>query len=109
MSPGFDPSQSVLLEDPSAPLINVRGRAEGDILEIHDSGSRKQTWIVTNAQPCYFVWMQTWYPGWRWKVNSVDAVPFRVYGLFQAVFLPQAGEYRIEAHFDPVLSARGAS
>lgn len=109
MSPGFDPSQGVLLEDPSAPLIDVPGHDAGDILEIQDSGNRNQTWIVTNTQPCYFVWMQTWYPGWRWKVNGVDAVPFRAYGLFQAVFIAQAGEHRIEAHFDPVLSARGAS
>ncbi len=62
---------------------------------------------VSLAQAGYLLQREAWYPGWRARVDGVDAPVLRADSLFRAVAL-SAGEHEVEIYFDSSSFKRGA-
>jgi len=54
---------------------------------------------VSLTQPGYLLQREAWYPGWRARVDGVDAAVLRADSVFRAVAL-SAGEHDVEVYFD---------
>ncbi len=107
MEPGFDPAGVVLLEKLEAAKIEAKqfpAFSPHASLERkgHDSG--RERWRVKVNQAGFFVLTNTAYPGWRAHVNHERALILKAYGLFQALWLKQAGIYEIELDYQPFRS-----
>lgn len=111
MEPGFDPSQELLIEK------NEIGRI-GDALPAEpaaglNSGLKLLTHSDDNlfcqiAAPAagFVVLPNSFFRGWRVYVNDRESPLLRAYGVFQAVYLPNAGNYQIRFVYEPFSSLR---
>lgn len=105
MAPGFNPQKSLLLENaekeklPKDFSLDINSRA----LEISQKtySPASEEWIVETTGSGFFVMTNTFYPGWKARLNG-DSVPLlRAYGLFYSVYIPGPGVYRIALIYKP--------
>lgn len=106
MAPGFDPRESLLLaktdlpEGTELPALPA-GTADVQIHVISSSATRLVLRVITN-QPCFFVWMQTFYEGWTARLDGRLTGILPAYGQFNTVWIAEADEHELE--FDYSLS-----
>jgi hypothetical protein len=100
----FDPYASVVLEggassgDASAPTSTAEPLAETPI---------SQRWRASSSLGGWLVLAQTWFPGWRARVDGVETPLLRANYAFGAVALP-AGEHEVELSYEPASFRTGA-
>lgn len=100
MTPGFDPTQEVVLETSTLlPLPNVQPPTS-NLYYLHYSPEAYRIAVSTPA-PAYLVLSEVWYPGWRAWVNGVEVEVLRANFAFRAVALAEPGEHVIEMRFEP--------
>jgi hypothetical protein len=101
---GFDPTKRLLLEKEDARDIPIFSsidiQAKPSIQKIEDTDTLKR-WRLTTDTPGFFVISEILYPGWRAKINGIESKLLAAYGLFQGVFIPEAGDFDLEFAFRP--------
>ncbi len=104
ISPNFDPRQTAVVEPllgqtiPSPSNTNPP-RDEGETKAFQDQGSRLGLEASTKDR-ALLVLNDTWYPGWKVKVDGVDQPIFRANYLFRGVFL-EPGTHKVEFIYWP--------
>ncbi len=115
--PAFDPARVVILgpdgtgeEHPGASAKNLEsalGARIADLATSTDAPPRwtqvEPTWIRVEAEcsaPAYLVLAQSWYPGWKARVNGIEAPLLRANAAFVAVELP-TGLSVVEIAYQP--------
>ena len=101
----FPLGDRVVLE--AEPRVELDPTASGRILSRSDRSNRV-TAKVSASGPMLAVLSDRWYPGWKAKVNGVEAPVFRANGIFRAVPVP-AGVSDIDFHFAPGSILLGAA
>jgi hypothetical protein len=102
----LDVRQEVLLAGcTTPPAAGPPGAASVEIVAATPARVRVAT--VTQA-PAWLVLGDTWYPGWRARVDGQDAALWRANHAFRAVHLP-AGRHEVEMRFVPDSVRRGAA
>ena len=94
------PAEEVLLADcasPPAPAARITVAPEAHI--IVDEPARVVVAASTDA-PAWLVLTDTWFPGWRARVDGADVVVRRADHAFRAVALPP-GRHEVEFTFTP--------
>jgi hypothetical protein len=109
--PAFDPLTSVILEEPSPLPHGARG-------ESHAASSAPAASIVRDApnrvalrvslpSPGFAVLSDTWYPGWKARVDGRETPVIRANGMFRAAAVP-AGDHDVTFSFEPTSVRSGA-
>jgi hypothetical protein len=94
----LDPRHEVVLAGcASPPAGGLPGQASAEILE-HEP-ARVRLAVVTDA-PGWLVLTDTWFPGWRARLDGRDTTLWRADHAFRAVQVP-AGRHEIEMRFEP--------
>jgi len=102
------PAEEVLLADctsPPAPQARITARPEAHIMV--DEPARVVVAASTDA-PAWLVLTDTWFPGWRARVDGADVVVQRADHAFRAVALPP-GRHEVEFTFTPRGLGAGAA
>jgi hypothetical protein len=102
--PSFDPRRDVAIE--GASVAPVEDGPTGDA-EIVDYESERVRVRASLSRPGYLVLGDTWYPGWRVRVDGVERPMLRADLLVRAVALGP-GEHRIEFVYEPLSVWLGA-
>jgi hypothetical protein len=102
----FDPSQTVVLEGRFQPAV-TSGASGGEavLVETDDPGS-----VVIRAvapEGSWLVLSDTWYPGWRVRLDGDETQLYRADYLFRAVWVPP-GEHEVEFLYQPRSVVLGA-
>ncbi|HHL40118.1 MAG TPA: hypothetical protein ENJ37_06400 [Deltaproteobacteria bacterium] len=101
-SGGFDPGRGAVLE--KAPPLESRvvfpAFIEAPAARITSYEPRRVVVEVTTPLEGLLVLTDTWYPGWRARVNGVETEIFRVDGAVRGVVVP-AGRSTVEFHYLP--------
>ncbi len=100
----FDSTREVVLET-GVPAVAPGAPAQAltpDVVSAERWHAR-----VSLGQAGYLLQREAWYPGWRARVDGVDAPVLRADSLFRAVAL-SAGEHEVEIYFDSSSFKRGA-
>lgn len=107
LSPGFDPRLMLLLEKSEyEKLKNFSGKKlEHMPYDIQQLASRsgKETWMVNSEGPGFFVVQNAYDSGWSATLNGTEATIVKAFGVFQAVFIPEAGKYEVLFEYQPAL------
>ena len=115
--PAFDPARVVILgpdgledEHPGEAAVRLEsavGARVSDLAASADPPPRwtqiEPTWIRIEAEctgPEYLVLAQSWYPGWKARVNGIEAPLLRANAAFVAVELP-SGLSVVEIAYEP--------
>jgi len=115
--PAFDPARVAILgpdgpdeehaKDPTTRLESALGARVPDLPTSPDPPPRwtaiEPTWIRIEAEcgaPSCLVLAQSWYPGWRARVNGIEAPLLRANASFVAVELP-SGLSVVEIAYEP--------
>ncbi|MBI3176469.1 MAG: YfhO family protein, partial [Chloroflexi bacterium] len=93
-APAFDPDSTVILEPDPDPAL-ARGFAV-----------QHETFTVSLARDGYFLLSDTFYPGWRVRVDGQPRPLFRADYTFRAVAVP-AGTHTVEFEYAPLSFAAG--
>jgi hypothetical protein len=93
-----DLRQEVLLADCANPP-NV-GPSTPASAEIRAYGPTRVRVATASGAPAYLVLTDTWFPGWRVRVDGRDAALWRADHAFRAVVVP-AGRHEVEFRFEP--------
>lgn len=107
-APGFDPQETVVIEDMAAPAGTADMPAEPSNLYYLDYAAESFTVVAQVPAPAYLVLSEVWYPGWRAWVDDVAAPIYRANFAFRAVYLASAGEHVVEMRFEPASWRIGA-
>jgi hypothetical protein len=92
-----DLRQEVLLADcATAPSVGPPTPASAEIRAYSPTRVRVAT---ASGAPAYLVLTDTWFPGWRVRVDGRDAVLWRADHAFRAVVVP-AGRHEVEFRFE---------
>jgi hypothetical protein len=99
----FDPNREVVLEGGS-----VAAAPGADAMPVAPDRVAAEEWHarVTISQPGYLLQREALYPGWRARVDGVDAPLLRADSLFRTVPLAP-GTYDVEVFFDSSSFNRG--
>ncbi|MBI3966257.1 MAG: YfhO family protein [Chloroflexi bacterium] len=100
---GFDPAATVILEPGEAqprPAESPPHRIEGGVVAIDDYDLAHVALNVQTPEAAWLVVADSYYPGWRAKVDGQAAELYLANYLFRAVRVP-AGEHRVELRFEP--------
>ncbi len=102
----FNPREVLLLArvDLKAPYdaeTFVQPLSSGRVL-LPESRLPENHYVVETRGPCFFILMQTFYPGWRVRVDGREVLSLKAYGLFQAVFLNKAGRFTLDFDYSVV-------
>jgi hypothetical protein len=104
----FDPaSEAILEQEPGVLELAPSGEAHGQAT----IKSREENHVVVeteSADDALLVLTDTYYPGWRAKVDGSDAEILRADYVFRAVVLP-AGNHTVEFEFRPIGFLVGAA
>jgi hypothetical protein len=100
----FDPNREVVIEGDAAPTS-----AAAPPLAVTPDVAESERWHahVSLTQPGYLLQREAWYPGWRARVDGVEAPLLRADSLFRAVSLTP-GDHDVEIYFDSSSFKRGA-
>ena len=104
MAPEFDPKKILLLENSEKNKIRgiqLRGDSNASRIERGEHTNDRELWFVETTGPGFFVVPNTMYPGWEATINSQKASLLSAYGLFQCVWIPEAGKYSVEFTYQP--------
>jgi hypothetical protein len=92
-----DLRQEVLLADcATAPSVGPPTPASA---EVRAYGPTRVRVATASGAPAYLVLTDTWFPGWRVRVDGRDAVLWRADHAFRAVVVP-AGRHEVEFRFE---------
>ena len=105
--PAFDPAATVVLEEELPPLARPPAGAEERVQVVAETPERI-TLDVTLASPGLLVVSDTWYPGWRARVDGETARILRADHAFRALALT-AGAHRVELAYAPLSFRLGAA
>jgi hypothetical protein len=110
-SPSFDPRTMVFLEkEPekpsSVPAQATPGAAES--VEITHYGAQRITARASVSSGGIAVLADTWYPGWKARLDGRDVPLYRADYTLKAIYLP-AGQHDIEFYYDPLSFKLGAT
>ncbi len=105
-SEAFDPLKKVLLEEaPSIALPSPKLEGTNDSkpeVSLRRPGPNKVTIDLKCKGPGYLVLADTWYPGWRARLNGeYDCKILRANYLFRAVPIEKSGHHQIEFDYFP--------
>ncbi len=98
MSPEFDPSTTVILDEPF-PSEYV-GSSEGEVLVFDESISGDISMDVFVEKGSWLLLSDTWFPGWRVSIDGASTKLFRGDYVFRAVWVP-AGSHVVEFLYQP--------
>jgi hypothetical protein len=102
--PAFDPNREVVLVGSAAPLsTGLPGQPVEPAVQTPEGWRAR----VSLPAPGYLVQRESWYPGWRARVDGRDEPVQRVDVLFRAVALAP-GEHDVEVYFQSDSFIRGA-
>jgi hypothetical protein len=101
----FDPNREVTLEGTDTAALGARSAP----LAVAPDVDEPERWHahVSLPQPGYLLQREAWYPGWRARVDGVEAPVLRADSLYRAVALTP-GEHDVEVYFDSSSFKRGA-
>jgi len=105
--PAFDPAAMVVLEEEPPPLAQPPAGAEERVQVVAETPERI-TLDVTLASPGLLVVSDTWYPGWRARVDGATARILRADHAFRALALT-VGPHRVELAYAPLSFRLGAA
>ena len=103
--PSFDPRKTVILSGVSS---GESAECNTATVEIRKHAIRQSVVRVNSACEGYLVFAETFFPGWKMKVDGRPAPIVRANHAFQAVFL-DAGEHTIERYYLPASIMSGAA
>lgn len=109
LAPGFDPQKMLLLEDSENkklgdPLPGTLSEARRIERRFYADGAER--WELTTTGPGFFVLSNVMYPGWEAVLDGQKVPILSAYGIFQAVWIPRAGEHSVELMYHPFSSLR---
>lgn len=103
-SPAFDPNREVIVVAPAAGLVsNLPGQAVQPDLQTPEHWHAH----VSVADPAYLLQRESWYPGWRARVDGREVSMQRADVLFRGVPL-SPGEHDVDITFESDSFRRGA-
>jgi hypothetical protein len=102
--PSFDPNRDLVLVGSAAPLSTG---LPGETVEPELQGPEQWRARLNMPVAGYLVQRESWYPGWRARVDGRDEPVQRADVLFRAVALAP-GEHEVEVYFQSDAFARGA-
>jgi hypothetical protein len=105
MSPDFDPSTTVILDEPF-PSEYV-GSSEGEVLVFDESISGEISMDVFVEKGSWLLLSDTWFPGWRVSIDGAPTKLFRGDYVFRAVWVP-AGSHVVGFTYQPLSFWLGA-
>jgi hypothetical protein len=79
------------------PVSRILGDTENPISQ---QGASRISVASTFAGPGFWVWDESFTPGWHAWVDGKPAAVFRAYGLFMSVEVPQ-GSHRVDFRYEP--------
>lgn len=91
-------TEVVLTDCAGAPAAGPPGAVARAVMRADEPG--RVVVAATTDAPAYLVLTDTWFPGWRARVDGRDARLLRADHAFRAVFLP-AGDHTVEFTFRP--------
>ncbi|MFH1799444.1 MAG: hypothetical protein ABH891_01165 [Candidatus Omnitrophota bacterium] len=110
MSPGFDPQKVLLLEGSEQEKLKGGFRLDASSNALKSTRvyhtDHSERWAVETTGPGFFVLSNTMYPGWEAKLDDRMVSILKAYGLFQAVYIPVAGEHFIDFSYSPLRGLR---
>ncbi|MFQ5672041.1 MAG: hypothetical protein ACE5G9_03025 [Nitrospinales bacterium] len=101
----FDPRKEVLLDAPPPLQIGEEAGFEGTVTAIDYRPNRVRIRSRQNAGG-FLVLLDSWFPGWRVKVDGEPGTLLRADYFYRAVQLP-AGEHNVEFYYEPEGFAAG--
>jgi hypothetical protein len=104
--PSFDPNRDVVLVGSAAPSTSAL-EPPGQPIEPEDQTPERWRARVSLPVAGYLVQRESWYPGWRARVDGRDEPVQRADVLFRAVALGP-GEHEVEVYFQSDTFIRGA-
>ena len=105
MSPDFDPSTTVILDEPF-PSEYV-GSSEGEVLVFDESISGDIYMDVFVEKGSWLLLSDTWFPGWRVSIDGAPTKLFRGDYAFRAIWVPP-GNHIVEFAYQPLSFWLGA-
>lgn len=99
-SPHFDPRKVLILEEKPPSLPKAGTRAAAARAAVVDEGPDHVVVEASMPEPGYVLLLDTWHPGWRVRVNAVEAKLLRADYAFRAVAVP-VGDSLIRFEFRP--------
>ncbi len=107
----FDPSRVVLLESsqspPSVPVsADFIGRYTIDTINYSPNRIDLR---LTNDFPGYLFLSEVYYPGWKAFINGKETKIYRSNYAFRSIFIPSAGNYKVQFRFEPASLRIGTS
>ncbi len=106
ISSDFNPIQQVILEKNLDLPQNGQGTKKQDIRLLEDEEDRLQFQVETPAS-AYFVLTDSFYPGWKAKIDGQETEIVVANYAFRAIAIP-AGKHLIEFSFKPISFYLGA-
>lgn len=100
VSPEFDPRQLVLLER-EPPPAGDSASATPAVVEVKHYSPQRVLARVNSARAGFVVLADSYYPGWRARVDQQPTPIYRANGVMRAVVVP-AGGHEVEFFFAPV-------
>jgi hypothetical protein len=91
--------EEVLIAACDAPAVGPR-RGVSSVQMVEYGAERVVIRAVTDS-PAYLVLTDTWFPGWRARVNGMDQTVWRANHAFRAVWLPP-GAHAVEFRYRPL-------
>ncbi|MGI6240841.1 MAG: hypothetical protein ACOYJW_02735 [Candidatus Omnitrophota bacterium] len=105
MAPGFDPAKKIFFEENEKTKIQTGLRPTTAVpisrLERLKHTADLEQWRLKTTGPGFFVLSNMMYPGWEATINGKSVPVLKAFGLFQAVYISEPGEYEVEFHFRP--------
>lgn len=99
---GFDPTQTVLLEEVPDPPPSAKGLApENDSVRLVKFGLNQMDLDVSCARPRLLFLSETYYPGWKVWVDGKKEKIYRANHAFRAVAL-SPGRHKIHFRYQPL-------
>lgn len=94
-----DFSEEVLIAACDAPAVGPRGG--GSSVQMVEYGAERVVIRAVTDSAAYLVLTDTWFPGWRARVNGIDQAVWRANHAFRAVWLPP-GAHAVEFRYRPL-------
>lgn len=106
LAPGFHPGDAVILEEtPAGPPVQPGERPDVQITHL----SPQRVEIATFADgPSFLVLADTYYPGWKARIDDEETHIYRANYLTRAILLP-AGRHHVVFTFEPMSLRLGAA
>ena len=99
-APDFDPRGPVFLEDPASPRLPASTEGPAGPARVTALSANRVVVQANASRASYLVLTDTYYPGWRARVDGRPTPIYQANYLFRAVYLTP-GEHEIEFTFMP--------